>query len=75
MVFIIAKQELQSLLREGRFRTAALLLSGLFLLSLFGAYDYYTSLKKQHVEASQTGRGQWDNLKGQIPHSAGYYGT
>lgn len=75
MVFIIAKQELRSLLREGRFRTAALLLSGLFLLSLFGAYDYYTSLKKQHVEASQTARGQWDNQKDKNPHSAAHYGT
>lgn len=75
MVFIIAKQELRNLLREGRFRTAALLLSGLFLLSLFGAYDYYTSLKKQHVEASQTARGQWDNQKDKNPHSAAHYGT
>jgi hypothetical protein len=43
MIFLIANQELRSLLREGLFHTTALLLSGLFLLSLFGAYDYYTS--------------------------------
>jgi len=75
MIFSIAKQELRSLLREGRFRTAAFLLSGLFLLSLFGAYDYYASLKKQHDEAAQTARTQWDNQKDKNPHSAAHYGT
>jgi ABC-2 type transport system permease protein len=75
MIFIIANQELRSFLREGRFRTTALLLSGLFLLSLFGAYDYYTSLKKQHTEAAQTAREQWDNQKDKNPHSAAHYGT
>jgi ABC-2 type transport system permease protein len=50
-------------------------LSGLFLLSLFGAYDYYTSLKKQHTEATQTARAQWDNQKDKNPHSAAHYGT
>jgi ABC-2 type transport system permease protein len=75
MIFTIANHELRSLLREGRFRTAALLLSGLFLLSLFGAYDYYTSLKKQHTEAAATAREQWDNQKDKNPHSAAHYGT
>jgi ABC-2 type transport system permease protein len=75
MVFEIAKQEFRSMLREGRFRTAAVLLSILFVLSLFGAYDYYASLKKQHDEAAATMREQWDNQQEKNPHSAAHYGT
>lgn len=75
MVFTIANQELRSILREGRFKTAAILLSGLFLLSLVGAFDYYSALKKQHEEAAQTARKQWENQEDKNPHSAAHYGT
>ncbi|MCC6459431.1 MAG: DUF3526 domain-containing protein [Saprospiraceae bacterium] len=75
MIFEIAKQECRSLLRERRFQVAALLLSGLFLLSLFGAYEYYTALKKQHDAAATTARYQWENQKDKNPHSAAHYGT
>ncbi|NUO00314.1 MAG: DUF3526 domain-containing protein [Saprospiraceae bacterium] len=75
MILTIAKQELRSSLREGRFKMAVILLSGLFLLSLFGAYDYYASLKKQHEEAAGTARRQWDNQEEKNPHSAAHYGT
>lgn len=63
------------MLREGRFRAAAIILSVLFALSLFGAYDYYAALKKQHDEATHTMREQWDNQKDKNPHSAAHYGT
>jgi ABC-2 type transport system permease protein len=75
MIFEIAKQEFRSMLRERRFQVAAILLSGLFLLSLVGAYDYYASLKKQHEQAAATARDQWDNQKDKNPHSAAHYGT
>lgn len=75
MVFDITKQEFQNILREGRFKTAAFLLSMLFVLSLLGAYDYYASLKRQHDEAASTMRDQWDNQKDKNPHSAAHYGT
>ena len=75
MTLEIAKQEFRNMFREGRFRTAVVLLSILFTLSLFGAYDYYALLKKQHDEASSTMREQWDNQKDKNPHSAAHYGT
>lgn len=75
MILDIAKQEFRSILREGRFRTAAALLSLLFALSLFGAYDYYATLKRQHDEATGAMREQWDNQKDKNPHSAAHYGT
>ncbi|MEZ4850506.1 MAG: DUF3526 domain-containing protein [Bacteroidia bacterium] len=75
MILDIAKQEFRSILRDGRFRPAAILLSVLFVLSLFGAYDYYASLKNQHEEASQTMREQWEQQKDKNPHSAAHYGT
>jgi ABC-2 type transport system permease protein len=75
MIWEIAKQEFRSIYREGRFRTAAGLLSSLFILSLLGAYDYYASLKAQHDEAARTMREQWDNQKDKNPHSAAHYGT
>lgn len=75
MIFEIAKQEFRSMLRERRFQVAVLLLSGLFLLSLVGAYDHFASLKRQHEEASATARSQWENQKDKNPHSAAHYGT
>ena len=66
----IAKQTFTDILREGRFRTAALLISLFFLLSVVGAYNYYASLKKQHTEASEKMRGQWESQKDKNPHSA-----
>ncbi len=63
------------MLRERRFQVAALLLSGLFLLSLVGAYDLFSSLKKLHEEAAATARDQWENQKDKNPHSAAHYGT
>lgn len=61
--------------RERRFQVAALLLSGLFLLSLVGAYDHFSSLRKQHEEATATARDHWENQKDKNPHSAAHYGT
>ncbi len=75
MIYTIAKQEFQSSFREGRFRTAALFLIVVFLLAILGAYDYYTSMKKQHIEATATARSQWENQKDKNPHSAAHYGT
>mgnify|MGYP000151674493 CR=1 FL=1 len=75
MLFTIANQQIRSILRDGRFRTSALLMGGLFLLSVLGTLDYYTSLKKQHDEATATAREQWENQEDKNPHSAAHYGT
>lgn len=75
MIFDIAKQEFRSIFRERRFQVAAFLLSGLFLLSLAGAFDYYALLKQQHEEAATTARDQWENQNDKNPHSAAHYGT
>jgi len=75
MISTIARQEFRSILREKRFQMATLALSLLFLLSLYGAYDYYASLQRQHAEAAQIARGHWENQKDKNPHSAAHYGT
>lgn len=75
MIRSIAHQEFRSIFREGRFRAAAVLLIIVFALSLYGAYDYYAALKKQHEEAVATAREQWENQKDKNPHSAAHYGT
>ncbi len=74
-VITIARQELRSIVRERRFQVAALVLSALFALSLYGAWDYYASLKRQHTEAARIARNQWDNQEPKNPHSAAHYGT
>ncbi len=75
MILDIAKQEFRGIIREGRFRTAAFLLSALFVLSLLGAFDYYANLKQQHEEAARVARGQWEGQGDKNPHSAAHYGT
>ncbi|MBX2926383.1 MAG: DUF3526 domain-containing protein [Saprospiraceae bacterium] len=72
---IIARQELRSIFRERRFQAAAAILSILFALSVFGAWDYYASNEKQHAEAARTARAHWDNQEDKNPHSAAHYGT
>ena len=75
MIRDIARQEVRSTLREGRFRIAAITLGVLFALSLFGAYDYYRVLEAQHAEAAATARAQWVSQGDKNPHSAAHYGT
>lgn len=71
----IARQELRSIFRERRFQAAATILSVLFALSVFGAWDYYASNEQQHAEAARMARAHWDNQEDKNPHSAAHYGT
>jgi len=75
MIHTIAIHEFRSMLREKRFRLAAFLLSGLFLLALLGAYDYREQLHRQHTEAAEAARALWENQGEVNPHSAAHYGT
>lgn len=75
MVIAIARQELRSMVRERIFQVASVVLGALLALSLYGAWDYYTSLKRQHTEAARIARNQWDNQTPKNPHSAAHYGT
>jgi ABC-2 type transport system permease protein len=75
MILGIAKHEFKSIYRDGRFRLAAILLGLLFALSVFGAYDYHLTLKKEHDEASHIMREQWENQQEKNPHAAAHYGT
>lgn len=74
-MFFIAKQTFINILREGRFRTAVLLICAFFVLSVVGAFNFYASLKKQHIEAEEKMRGQWESQNDKNPHSAAHYGT
>lgn len=47
----------------------------LFVFSLFGAYDYYSSLQRQHDDAGGVARKQWEEQGDKNPHSAAHYGT
>jgi len=75
MIPTIAIHEFRSVLRERRFRVAALLLSVLFAFSLFGTLDNASKLRQQHDEASATAREIWENQEAANPHSAAHYGT
>lgn len=75
MIQSIAIHEFRSMLRERRFRLAALLLSSLFLFALLGAYDYRAQIHQQHTEAAEAARVLWENQGEVNPHSAAHYGT
>jgi len=74
-IITIARQELRSILRERRFQAAALVLGILFALSLYGAWDYYAAMERQHAEAARMARAHWDNQEDKNPHSAAHYGA
>ena len=75
MIRDITKQEFRRMLRDRRLHIALAILSILFVLSIIGTYDYYASINRQHEEAGQATREQWENQSDKNPHSAAHYGT
>ncbi len=75
MIAKIAQKEMKELLREGRFRVAALITVALLLMATFISRSYYVSVNEQHRQAAQNERNVWVSQDTKNPHSAAHYGT
>jgi ABC-2 type transport system permease protein len=74
MVGTIARKEFIEMLRDGRFRTLAVLVLVLSAVSFAAGWRQYVDVQRQHLEAQQETRAQWLNQPTKNPHSAAHYG-
>ncbi|MFM8913300.1 MAG: ABC transporter permease subunit, partial [Flammeovirgaceae bacterium] len=75
MILKIALKEFKEIIREGRFRITAVLISALLLVSIFVSHSYYQSINDQHKQAKANARTEWTGQGKKNPHSAAHYGT
>lgn len=70
----LIQRELQEILRDGRFRLAALILAGLFAATGIFSLKYYAQLRTEHAAAAREARTQWENQGANNPHNSAHYG-
>lgn len=75
MILKIAQKEFKEILREGRFRTAAIITVALLLIAVVISRGYYISVNEQHQQAADNERNVWESQDAKNPHSAAHYGT
>jgi ABC-2 type transport system permease protein len=63
MVTTVARKELREMLRDGRFRTLAVLVLLLSVASFAAGWKQYVDVQRQHLEAQAATRAQWLNLR------------
>jgi ABC-2 type transport system permease protein len=71
----IARKECVELSRDGRFRTAAVIVLMLLLAALASGWRHYSEVKRQHDSAARATRAQWLKQGQKNPHSAAHYGV
>ena len=75
MILKIARKEIKEIVREGRFRITAILVTTLLIASVFVSHSYYRSINEQHNQAKINARNEWTGQGKKNPHSAAHYGT
>jgi ABC-2 type transport system permease protein len=63
------------IVRDGRFRLAALIVLGLLAASLGAGWTHYREVKRQHDDARSETRQQWLTQPPKNPHTAAHYGV
>lgn len=74
-IVLISKNEFHSLVKGVRFKVLAALVIILIVLSAFGGYTSYKSIKEERQLAQKEVRSSWLNQEEKNPHSAAHYGT
>ncbi len=74
MIRSVFRKEYAELLGEGRFRWAAGVVYGLFLMALLTGYRYYQNTHREHQQAQAASYRQWLGQGQKKPHSAAHYG-
>lgn len=71
----IARKEFTSMVRDGRFRSAGLLVAMLLVTALLLGWNQYRDLRRQHEQARAGTRQHWLTQGKKNPHSAAHYGV
>lgn len=75
MVWTIARREIIDVIRDGRFRWAALIVGTLLFVSLLAGWKYQRDVSADHASAERLARAQWLAQAHKDPHSAAHYGS
>jgi ABC-2 type transport system permease protein len=75
MITLIARKEFTEMLRDGRFRSLALLFIALLLATLLVGWRQYAQQAEQRAAAQTKVREQWLNMTRMPPHLAAHSGT
>jgi ABC-2 type transport system permease protein len=75
MIGRIARKECLEMVRDGRFRTAAVIVLVLLVAALAAGWRHYSDVRRQHDTATRATRAQWLNQGRKNPHSAAHYGV
>ncbi|BAC89244.1 ABC transporter permease [Gloeobacter violaceus] len=75
MIIRIARKETTEIVRDGRFRLAALIVGCLLLASLAAGWKHYSDSATERAAAERVTRAQWLAQGRKNPHSAAHYGV
>jgi len=75
MIMVIARKEALEIVRDGRFRWAAVSALLLLIAALLSGWAHYDRLAHQRTLASATERTVWTTQQEKNPHSTAHYGT
>jgi ABC-2 type transport system permease protein len=71
----IARKEFTEMIRDGRFRVAAVIVFALLTVSLLTGWRHYAEVRRQHDAAQRAQREFWLEQGAKNPHSAAHYGV
>lgn len=74
MLLTIAQKEYRELIRDGRFRWAAVVVGGLLIVASLAGWTAWREQAQQRDTAQQTMQEMWFNQPAKNPHSAAHYG-
>jgi len=74
MIIVIARKEALEIVRDGRFRWAAVSVLLLLVATLLSGWAHYDRVAQQRAAASATERTVWTTQQEKNPHSAAHYG-
>lgn len=75
MIITIARGEFLQIVRDGRYRAAALIMLALLGVSLAGGVRYFLQARAERTEAERDAREVWLGQSAKNPHSAAHFGT
>jgi ABC-2 type transport system permease protein len=71
----IVRHEIRDVSRDGRFRWAAAVVTGLLLAALLTGWSHQRQISAEHASAEQMSRLTWLAQSSKDPHSAAHYGA
>lgn len=75
MIGIIARKEMKEMMRDGRFQSAAAIVTVLLGAALLLGWQHYRDVNAQHQTAQRAERNRFLNQGTKNPHAGAHYGV